>query len=147
MTSLLDVNVLVALHWPGHQFHRGAQDWFARNADRGWATCPFTQAAFVRIISNPAFSPRAVSPAEAIRALTTSLKHPAHRFWPDDITYADAVRSLGGRLVGHKQVTDAYLLGLALHKKGKLATLDRGLAALLATQNEQTLRHIEIIEV
>jgi uncharacterized protein len=145
MTSLLDVNVLVALHWPGHQFHREAHDWFARRAAEGWATCPFTQAAFVRIVSNPAFSPKAVSPEEAIRALTTSLEHPAHRFWSDDVTFAEAVRSFEGRLIGHKQVTDAYLLGLTLHKRGKLVTLDRSLAGL-AAGDRQTLRHIEIIQ-
>jgi len=128
---LLDVNVLVALAWPGHEAHEQVQVWFARNADLGWATCPFTESAFVRIVSNPAFSPHAVSPQDALRGLSMSLKHPAHRFWAADIDFGDAVRRFEGRLVGHQQVTDAYLLGLALHKKGKLATLDRSLGALV----------------
>jgi toxin-antitoxin system PIN domain toxin len=122
---LLDVNVLIALAWKGHPDHRVAQDWFARNNKAGWATCPFTEAAFVRIISNPAFSPEAVLPLEALSLLTANLNHSTHQFWANNISFQDAVRHFGERLVGHQQVTDAYLLGLAMHKKGKLATLDR----------------------
>jgi uncharacterized protein len=128
---LLDVNALVALSWPEHQFHEVVQDWFGKNARKGWATCPLTQAGFVRIVSNPAFSPQAVTPAEAVRALTLTLQHPAHQFWPDDLAVPDALSMFEKRLVGHQQVTDAYLLGLAIEKKGKLATLDRSVVELL----------------
>jgi uncharacterized protein len=141
---LLDVNVLVALAWPGHEDHERVQVWFARNADAGWATCPFTEAAFVRIISNPAFSPRAVSPQEALRALKISLKHPTHRFWATDIGFGDAVQRFQDRLIGHKQVTDAYLLGLVIHKRGKLATLDRSLGSLLDPKSAERNR-VEVI--
>jgi uncharacterized protein len=128
---LLDVNVLVALSWPEHEFHETVQDWFGRNARNGWATCPLTQAGFVRIVSNPAFSPRAVSPTEALQALALTVRHPAHEFWPDHITVVDALARFEGRLVGHQQVTDAYLLALAIEKKGKLATLDRSIVDLV----------------
>jgi len=121
----------VALSWPEHKFHEVVQDWFGKNARKGWATCPLTQAGFIRIVSNPAFSPRAVPPAEALRALTLTLQHPAHQFWPDDLAVTDALARFGKRLVGHQQVTDAYLLGLAIAKQGKLATLDRSLVELL----------------
>lgn len=124
---LLDVNLVVALSWPGHQFHETVQRWFAHHAPKGWATCPIVEAGFVRIVSNPAFSPRAVSPSEAVSALRGTVNHPAHQFWPDSIAFADAVRFLRGPLTGHRQITDAYLVGLAIHKKGKLATLDRGM--------------------
>jgi toxin-antitoxin system PIN domain toxin len=123
---LLDVNVLVALLWPAHDDHQKAQKWFGRNANAGWATCPLTQGALVRILSNPAFSRDAVSPHEALKLLAMNLKHPAHHFWADDITLNDAIQLLGTRLVGHQQITDAYLLGLALHRKGKLVTMDKG---------------------
>src|SRR5262249_55806780 len=63
---LLDANALIALAWPAHEAHLRVQQWFARSAKEGWATCPLTQAAFVRIISNPAFSPDAVTPREAL---------------------------------------------------------------------------------
>ena len=141
---LLDVNVLVALSWQGHEFHERAQRWFFAHVRNGWATCPFTQAGFVRIVSNPAFSQRAVTPGEAIRALQVALQHPKHKFWPDELSYADAVTATGVNLSGHKQVTDAYLLGLAIYKKGKLATLDRGITGL-GTDRSNYRQHVEII--
>jgi toxin-antitoxin system PIN domain toxin len=128
---LLDVNVLIALFWPDHESHERVLRWFVRNAIRGWATCPLTQAAFVRISSNPAFSAHAVSPPEALRLLRTNLKHPGHRFWRDEIGFGEAVDRFEERLVGHRQITDAYLLGLALFNKGKLVTLDESVMTLL----------------
>jgi uncharacterized protein len=132
---LLDVNVLIALLWPPHEAHTRAQRWFARNAHEGWATCVMTQAGFVRIVSNPAFSQRAVSPSDALEVLEGSLRHRAHRFWTEDIAFAEAVAPFKRQLIGHQQLTDAYLLGLAIHKKGRLATLDPNLASLLADQD------------
>jgi uncharacterized protein len=126
---LLDVNVLMALSWPGHEFHEVVQKWFASHAGKGWATCPMVEAGFVRILSNPAFSPRAVSPKEAIDALKFNTKHSAHQFWPDDLPLADALANLQHRVAGHQQITDGYLLALAIHHRGKLATLDKGIRA------------------
>jgi len=141
---LLDVNVLIALMWPAHESHSQVREWFARHARQGWATCPLTQAAFVRLVSNPAFSRDAVTPREAIALLTANLKHRRHRFWGDEIGLGEAVEPLQGRLVGHRQVSDAYLLGLAIHKKGKLATMDQGLLALLPLDSPHRDR-VEII--
>ena len=104
---LLDVNVLVALAWPTHVSHETVQRWFARNAGHGWATCPLTQSGFVRILSNPAFSSDALNPPEALGLMKANQQHPAHRFFPDDISFADAVKNFERRLVGHRQVTDA----------------------------------------
>jgi uncharacterized protein len=128
---LLDVNALIALLWADHSDHNAAQQWFRENEKKKWATCPFTQAAFVRIVSNPAFSPEAVTPAEAIALLEENLRHPSHEFWPDDLSFAEAAAYLKPDLSGHKQITDAYLLGLAIHHQAKLATFDRALASLL----------------
>lgn len=66
---LLDVNVFIAMAWPAHRDHDKVQHWLARHAGEGWATCPFTECAFVRIISNPAFSPDALTPADALALL------------------------------------------------------------------------------
>jgi toxin-antitoxin system PIN domain toxin len=128
---LLDVNVLVALLWPSQQDHALVQQWFHRNAGGGWATCPITQAGFVRIVSNPSFSRDAIAPQDAVKLLAPNLDHPNHQFWTDDINFVQAAELFQKHLVGHKQVTDAYLLALAIHKKGRLATLDRKLTALL----------------
>jgi len=126
---LLDANVLVALAWPEHEFHERVGRWFARHSRSGWATCPITQGAFVRILSNPAFSPNALSPANALRVLETNLSLPDHEFWPDSISVPDSIELTGTRLRGHQQFTDGYLLGLALHHRGKLATMDEGTVA------------------
>lgn len=127
---LLDVNVLIAMAWPTHRAHERVQDWLGRHAREGWATCPLTQTAFVRILSNPAFSPNALTPTDALALLEANLGHPAHRFWPDEVSLVQALEPFAQHLAGHQQVTDAYLLGLAMNKKGKLATLDRAVRAL-----------------
>jgi toxin-antitoxin system PIN domain toxin len=134
---LLDVNVLIALLWPAHEGHLQAQHWFDRNSHEGWATCPFTQAAFVRIVTNPAFSSDAVTPQEAVKLLSSNLDNPSHRFWGDEISFVQAVQPFERRLKAHQQVTDAYLLGLAIHKKGKLATMDRAFVALLPEKSPE----------
>jgi uncharacterized protein len=128
---LLDVNVLIALGWRAHPDHVRVLSWFAKQSVKGWATCPFTQAAFVRIVSNPAFSVYAASPREALQLLSFNLKHPKHQFWADDLTLDEALSRFTDKITGHQQVTDAYLLGLAIRKKGRFATLDRSVLALL----------------
>ncbi len=130
MVGLLDVNMLIALAWPSHVHHRFAQAWFSTNASAGWATCPLTQSAFVRISSNPRIIPEAVTPNEALSLLREVVKLRSHTFWKDDISILDhAVPS--SLLVGHRQITDAYLLGLAIHHGGRLVTFDGGLSSLL----------------
>ena len=91
----------------------------------------------MRIASNPAFSPDAVTPQDAAALLHSNLKHPSHEFWADDISFVDAVASFQKELFGPRQVTDAYLLGLVMHKKGKLVTLDKGVATLLPDRTLQ----------
>jgi uncharacterized protein len=126
---LLDANVLIALAWPVHEFHDRVGRWFARHSRAGWATCPFTEAAFVRVISNPAFSANALTVANALLVLESNVNLPHHQFWPDSIPVAGALRNVE-HFTGHRQITDAYLVGLALHRRGKLATFDKGIRAL-----------------
>jgi toxin-antitoxin system PIN domain toxin len=140
---LLDVNVLLALAWPRHAAHRTASDWFARNSERGWATCPLTESGFVRIISNPAFSPAGPNPNQAARILEANCRHPAHKFWPADLSWRETATLFGSRIIGHRQVSDAYLLALAIHRGGSLATLDRAVPALLPAGS----RHAASIEL
>jgi toxin-antitoxin system PIN domain toxin len=128
---LLDVNVLIALIWPAHEMHMIAQQWMGPKARHGWATCPFTEAGFVRIISNPAFSPNGLTPEQAAFVLTSNLKDAHHRFWPDAIGFVEAVALVNAKILGHRQITDAYLLGLAIHNGGRLATFDKSIITLL----------------
>lgn len=141
---LLDANVLIALAWPHHVHHESAHQWFQRNHSRKWATCPMTQCAFVRISSNPAFNSNAVSPQDAMEALRKIVALPDHLFWRDELPLIDKCVP-ASRLVGHRQVTDAYLLGLAIHRGGQLATFDRGFPSLLSPA--EAVRHIAPIPV
>lgn len=121
MTALLDANVLIALTVTDHVHHDVAEEWLADWPEQ-FATCPTTQGALVRfLLRHGAAAGVAV---EAVRGLELS---PRHEFWPDDQPYG-AVDMVG--VIGHRQVTDAYLATLARSRGGALATLDRGLASL-----------------
>lgn len=141
---LLDTNVLIALLWPSHAHHTRAVRWFTRHRSNGWATCPFTQAGFVRIVSNPAFSRDAVTPRDAVGLLSANTASKDHAFWPDELPLAEAIAFAGSKLLGHQQVTDAYLLGLVLRRGGRLATLDERITALTEPDSVQR-RAVEVI--
>lgn len=128
---LLDTNVLIAMAWTTHVSHKKALGWLATHASLGWATCPLTQAGFVRVVSNPAFSPNALSPRDALALLQSNLTHTGHTFWADAPSLAEAVEPFSKQISGHQQINDAYLLGLAIHKGGKIATMDRAILGLL----------------
>ena len=134
---LLDVNVLIAMAWPTHRDHQKVHEWLTRHARDGWATCPLTQISFVRILSNPAFSANALTPTDALTLLRANLAHPAHRFWADEFSMIDSLKPFAQKLAGYQQVTDAYLLGLAIHKRGKLATMDRAVRTLLPEKSPE----------
>ncbi len=128
---LLDIDLLIVLAWPSHIHHALAHHWFDRHGHAAWATCPLAQLAFVRISTNRKILPDAVSPREAMAVLQRIAAQPGHRFWADDIAPVDAPGFRSVALVGHHQVTDADLLALAEHHRGRLATFDRGIADLL----------------
>ena len=140
--SLLDVNILVASVDVEHVAYKTVHAWLRDLAGRHWATCPLTQAAFVRIISNRQFHENSVRLSEAFQLLTEITQRPGHRFWPMDISFFEAVRAFRERLVGHRQVTDAYLLGLAIRNKGRLVTLERGIETLAGESYRQ---HVTVL--
>jgi hypothetical protein len=133
-TALLDLNILTALFWPAHEHHAPAHRWFANRSSARWATCPLTQLGFVRLVSNPAFSRDALSARDAVALLAENIAHARHEFWPDDLLLTGAVDPMRSRLIGHRQVTDGYLAGLAHRRKGSLATFDRGLRTLAGAE-------------
>ena len=94
-------------------------------------TCPLTQFAFVRISSNAKIIPTSVSPRAAVKALGEMVALADHIFWADDLQVNDLASFSSNALVGHRQLTDAYLIELAKRHKGNVATLDTGLADLL----------------
>lgn len=134
---LLDTNMLIALLWPAHIHHEAAHAWYGRNSRTPWATCPLTQSGFVRIMSNPKFSRDAVSPNEASIRLAENLANSRHRFLPASIPFAQAVEDFRSLIHAHRQTTDAYLLGLAMHHHAKLATFDQGVRSLAPAGSPQ----------
>lgn len=124
MRSLLDVNVLIALLDAGHVHHRLVTDWLQRELHLGWASCPLTQNGCVRIMSQPAY-PGVLPAAEIAARLAEASAHPSHQFWPADINLLDVRIFQWAHILGHRQITDAYLLALAVRRKGRFVTLDR----------------------
>ncbi|MBV9207717.1 MAG: PIN domain-containing protein [Actinobacteria bacterium] len=131
MTDLLDVNLLISLAWPNHVHHVPAHAWFRARDGEPWATTPVTESGFVRVSSNPSAIPTAVTPHEARSLLGQIREVEGHVFLPDDVEFVvGPERALAGRIVGHRQVTDAHLLALARRHGARLATLDRAVRAI-----------------
>ncbi len=126
---LLDGNVLVALADCAHVHHDAAVKWFA-SMQAPFATCPITQGTLLRMLLQ---FDAVADVAEAVRFLGHFTAHPSHRFWPDELAYGDIAWN---GVMGHRQVTDAYLSALARHRGGRIATFDKGLAALYADTAE-----------
>lgn len=121
MTHLLDSNVLIAFVRADHVHHAAARVWLGARSGT-YATCPITQGAWIRFALRDG-----MTAADARSTLESVVSHRQHEFWPDELGYL-SVRLAG--VVGHRQVTDAYLAALARARGGRLATFDRGLAAL-----------------
>lgn len=122
--TLLDVNLLIAICDADHVHHRQARQWFRAHAVSGWATCPLTENGMLRVMGSSSYPGGPGSP-EGVRPLLQRLRSlPGHLFWEDSVSAADSrsLPSLHG--VTAKQLTDAYLLALAVQRGGRLATLD-----------------------
>ena len=143
-SHLLDVNALIALLWEDHQFHDTMATWFARHAKRGWATCAITQSGFIRVMSQPALAQPGRTVADLAKALKQNLADPAHRLLALDFDFTEVVARCSGGVVGHRQVTDAYLLTAAMRAGMRLLTFDSGVNMLLASDAERAA-HIELL--
>jgi toxin-antitoxin system PIN domain toxin len=127
---LLDTNVLIPLLWPMHTEQSKARKWFAANAAKSFATCSLTQTGFLRITSSLSITGERYSLSDARELLLAFTKWPGHAFWPTTISYFEATAPFERRMFGPKQITDAYLLGIAKHHGGKLATFDKAVKSL-----------------
>ena len=127
MSYLLDVNVLIALADPAHVQHEPAHDWFAREGQQDWATCPITQNGLLRIVGHSRYPNSPGTPAAVAATLASLCALPGHQFWPGGISLMDARYIDASRLLSSAQITDSYLLALAGSHGGRLATFDRKL--------------------
>ena len=124
--ALLDVNLLVALFDPDHVHHSLAHDWFADHRAAGWATCPVTENGLVRVLANPKYG-AGLRAADLITRLRQFCSSGRHTFWPDAVSIRDDRLFKPSLMSGHGQLTDVYLLGLAVKRGGRLATFDRSI--------------------
>jgi uncharacterized protein len=141
--TLLDVNVLIALLEPDHDDFDRAQAWFRSLGQEDWGICPITEIGYVRIATNPSFAPGARTYRETANALDELARHPNFRYWPITDTWAKLTASFAARITGHQQITDAYLLGMAIKEDGVLVTFDRGLKYLAGPQFSKNLLVLE----
>lgn len=143
MVALLDVNVLVALFDPVHTHHEAAHQWFSQNRKAGWATSPITENGLVRVLSNPSYPGRRTTVRDAISRLVAFRESGDHSFWPDSATLCDRLLIHPTHLLGHKQLTDVYLLALAVKNGGCVATFDRSIP--LASVAGAGKRHLAVL--
>jgi uncharacterized protein len=131
MIALLDANVLIALIDGDHTHHESAHKWWAKNIRHGWASCPLTENAVIRVMSGPNYpSVLRHTPYEILGRLNTFIEEAEHQFWPDDISLRDTDVFVTDRIHGPRQLTDVYLLGLATRNNGRLVTFDQRISLL-----------------
>jgi toxin-antitoxin system PIN domain toxin len=122
-TYLLDANLLLALADPMHVHHESAHRWFAKKGRQAWATCPLAENGFIRIASHPNYPNRPGDVTAVVAILRQLCEAQGHHFWAEEISILQILDP--DAIITHVQVTDVYLLGLAVSKRGKLATLDQ----------------------
>jgi hypothetical protein len=143
LVALLDVNVLVALVDPEHVHHDAAHEWFGKSSKSGWATCPLTENGLIRVVSNPKYPGSRTTVRAAATLLSTFCKRSGHVFWEDSVSIRDGSRFRVERVQGYRQLTDVYLLGLAVERDGSLATFDSGVS--IASVKGAKAKHLVVI--
>jgi toxin-antitoxin system PIN domain toxin len=123
MRSLLDVNMLIALLDSDHSLHAPAFAWFTKRARDGWASCPLTQNGCIRIMSHPGY-PNPLPVNQLVERLREATASGVHEFWPDDVSVLDRRVLDATRIHGPRQLTDLYLLSLAVKRDGCFVTFD-----------------------
>jgi uncharacterized protein len=128
-TYLLDVSTVIALLDRTHVSHGTVHQWFDATGKAGWATCPIVENGVVRILSQPSYPNSMNSPALAATYVRKLCETGSHQFWSDDISLVRSPLIDPAFVLSAAQVTDTYLLALAVHRQGTFATLDRRLSS------------------
>lgn len=143
MRALLDVNVWIALFDDAHQFSERANA-FIETRGVQIATCPLVENGVIRVLSSPSYSRRGLLPMQRVREkLRQACSTLDHAFWPDDVCLRDDSLFDFGRVQGHNQITDLYLLGLAVRRGGCLVTFDQAIG--LSSVHGATARHLKLL--
>lgn len=137
---LCDVNVLVGLSLATHLHHRAAHAALAAH-DGGWATCPTTESALVRLVLNPAVTGLAFAAADVLEQLSAMRRDPRWRWLSDSESLATPTIDTSV-LQGHQQVTDLHLVNLAAASGAVLVTFDAAIVGALAPLDR---RHVRVL--
>jgi toxin-antitoxin system PIN domain toxin len=140
---LLDLNALVFLADSDSPHYQAVQSWFNAAGKSDWGVCPLTEAGFVRVTTNPAYGGATRTVAQATAILAAFAAYPGYRYWAMADSWSGLTAPFAARLFGHQQVTDAYLLGLAVKHDGILVTFDRGIKYLAGAQYARNLLVLE----
>jgi uncharacterized protein len=142
LRALFDINVLVAALDAQHIHHARATHWWTQNRVHGWSSCPLTQNGFLRIVSQPRYS-YPISLGDAFEHLRRNTQSNEHAFWTDEVSLLDEQVINRDHILGPKQLTDVYLLALAVKRGGRLATFDRGIP--IAAVRKAEPRHLVVL--
>ena len=137
---LLDVNLLIALTEQGHANYRTAWKWFDTPGLK-WGLCAFSEAGYLRITSNPSVGGYSID--EAAQVLAVLIRRPGYRYWPITGSWSSLVEPFREKVYGHQQITDAFLLGLAIKENGVLVTLDKAIRHLAGPRYA---KHLLVLE-
>ena len=142
--ALLDVNLLIALIDPRHVHHEAAHHWFAARDSGPWASCALTQNAVLRIVGHPRYPNAPGSPAAVSAILRQLIRHPQHLYWSEAPSLLGMPHVDSAALIDAGQITDRYLLALAVHHGGRLATLDQRLSTRAVSGGDHALERINV---
>lgn len=142
MIYLIDVNLFYAFHIPPHTHYQRSQTWFRQHLSEQFATCSISEMGLIRLLMSNVDGIQ-YEYDEAVMAVEGFRKRPQHLYWSEMPNLDKLIRPVAHRLQGHRQITDAYLLGLAAHHNAKLATLDK---ALLHLAGPELGAHVEYIQ-
>ena len=141
--ALLDVNVLIALVDPQHVHHEPSHRWFQAHGGHGWATCPLSQNPLLQFLGNPHYPNSSGGRVVVMSLRQELLAHPTHVFWPDALSWEAAGVFKAEALLHHRQITNTYLLALAVHHQRRLVSFDRRLSRRAVRGGEEALHLID----
>ncbi len=119
--AIVTPDIVNALHDAAHRLFLGI-------AGTSWATWPMTEDAVMRIVGHPKYPNSAGSPASVAPIVVGLRALAGHVFWADDLSLAASDAVDPSTIETPSQVTDTYLLALAISNGGRLATFDRRLS-------------------
>ena len=143
LKSLLDLNVLIALTDPEHKHHKKARNWLTSAGRERLGICPLTEAGFLRATTNLAFHPGPRTLEQAIAILQVLKGRDDYWYCPINESWVTLTTPFASRVRGHQQITDAYLLGLAIKEKGVLVTFDKDIQYMAGAEFSQNVLLLE----